>query len=67
MEKSQLMKSWDRPNVQGRKWAAQDENAKTILLNNESLVFGDEIYVIENKKTYIIGCDGQPYEKQYVR
>jgi hypothetical protein len=63
MEKSQLMKSWDRPNVQGRKWAAQDETAKTILLNNESLVFGDEIYVIENKKTYVIDYDGQPQVK----
>ena len=63
MEKSQLMKSWDRPNVQGRKWAAQDENAKTILLNNESLVFGDEIYVIQNKKTYVIDYDGQPQVK----
>ncbi len=63
MEKSQLMKSWDRPNVQGRKWAVQDENAKTILLNNESLVFGDEIYVISNKKTYVIDYDGQPQVK----
>jgi len=63
MEKYQLMKSWDRPNVQGRKWAAQDEKAKTALVTNESLVFGDEIYVISNKKTYVIDYDGQPQVK----
>lgn len=63
MKKNQLMKSWDHPNVQGRKWAAQDEAAKTAWLQTKAPAFGDEVYVIENKKTYIIGCDGQPYEK----
>ena len=63
MANYQLMKSWGRPNVQEREWVAQDNTAKDALLTNESLQFGDKIYVIATQKRYLIGADGQPYEK----
>lgn len=58
-----LLSSWGRPNIQERQWLSQTTDDRDELIAEGKLLFGDEVYVIDNKKKYVIGADGQPYEK----
>lgn len=53
-----LLSSWGKPNIQCREWLAQEEDDKNLILSNERVMAGDEVYVISSQKTYVLGLDG---------
>ena len=57
-----LRESWDKPNIQEREYVAQDENEKDAMLARGGLATGDKVYVIESKKTYMLGFDNKWYD-----
>lgn len=57
-----LKKSWDRSNVQSNEWIAMEEDDKVTLAATEGIVFGDTVYILDTKKTYIRGNDEAWYE-----
>lgn len=56
-----LAQSFNRANIQDRLWYVMDESDLTTLKANETILFGDKIYVIKTKAVYIMGNDNTLY------
>lgn len=56
-----LAQSFNRANIQDRLWYVMDESDLTTLKSNETILFGDKIYVIKTKAVYIMGNDNTLY------
>lgn len=62
MEKNYtLAQSFNRANIQDRLWYVMEEDDKAVLKANESVIFGDKVYVIKTKAVYIMGNDNEFY------
>lgn len=57
-----LATSWNKSNIQDRLWYCMEEADKSTMLLKENISFGDKVYVIKTKKTYICGNDNIWYE-----
>jgi hypothetical protein len=57
-----LKESWGKPNIQSREYLAQQEQEKDAMLAKGGIVVGDKVYVIESKKTYVLGFDNKWYD-----
>ena len=57
-----LATSWNKSNIQDRLWYCMEEADKGVMLLEENISFGDKVYVIKTKKTYICGNDNTWYE-----
>lgn len=57
-----LATSWNKSNIQDRLWYCMEEADKGAMLLEENISFGDKVYVIKTKKTYICGNDNTWYE-----
>lgn len=57
-----LATNWNKSNIQDRLWYCMEETDKDIMLLEEKISFGDKVYVIKTKMTYICGNDNTWYE-----
>ncbi len=57
-----LAQSWSKSNIQDRLWYCMDEADKATLLVDETVLFGDKVYVVKTKKLYICGNDCTWYD-----
>lgn len=57
-----LAQSFNRANVQDRLWYAMTSSDANDILANENVLFGDKVYIIEDKAFKICGNDNQWYE-----
>lgn len=62
MDKYILTESWGRPNIQKREYIAQDDKERDAMLAKGGIATGDKVYVIESKKTYMLGFDNKWYD-----
>ena len=57
-----LATNWNKSNIQDRLWYCMEEIDKDTMLLEEKISFGDKVYVIKTKMTYICGNDNTWYE-----
>ena len=57
-----LATNWNKSNIQDRLWYCMEETDKDIMLLEEKISFGDKVYVIKTKMTYICGNNNTWYE-----
>lgn len=57
-----LAANWNKSNIQDRLWYCMKETDKDTMLLEEKISFGDKVYVIKTKMTYICGNDNTWYE-----
>ena len=62
VKKYVLAESFDKPNIQKNIWYAMEDADKDTLKEEQVIAFGDQVYVIKTKKTYIMGNDNTWYE-----
>lgn len=56
-----LAQSFNRANIQDRLWYVMDATDLSALKANETVIFGDKVYVIKTKSVYIMGNDDTFY------
>lgn len=57
-----LVESFHKANVQDRLWYCMDTSDLNTLKTEQSLKFGDKVYVIKAKKVVILGNDDNWYD-----
>ena len=57
-----LATNWNKSHIQDRLWYCMEEIDKDTMLLEEKISFGDKVYVIKTKMTYICGNDNTWYE-----
>lgn len=57
-----LAANWNKSNIQDRLWYCMEEIDKDTMLLEEKNSFGDKVYVIKTKTTYICGNDNTWHE-----
>lgn len=62
MENYVLAQSWEQGNIQANIWYCMADADIATLKTKEKIVFGDKVYVINTKKTFIMGNDDVWYE-----
>ena len=58
-----LAANWNKSNIQDRLWYCMEEIDKDTMLLEEKISFGDKVYVIKTKTTYICGNDNTWHEQ----
>lgn len=61
MDNYVLVESFHRANVQNRLWYVMDESDLTTLRENETLLFGDRVYIIKSAEYGVVGNDDNIY------
>lgn len=61
MDNYVLVESFHRANVQNRLWYVMDEADLTTLQENETLLFGDRVYIIKTAEYGVVGNDDKIY------
>lgn len=56
-----LAQSFNRANIQDRLWYVMDTSDLETLKADETILFGDKVYVIKAKAVYIMGNDNTFY------
>ena len=57
-----LVESFHRANVQDRIWYCMQTSDLATLKSDQSLQFGDKVYIIKEKKVVILGNDDEWYD-----
>lgn len=61
MDNYVLVESFHRANVQNRLWYVMEESDLATLRENETLLFGDRVYLIKNAEYGVVGSDNKIY------